>query len=482
MMQPVEAGPSSETATVCPLPENRLLRVPVYLRQSSKELAQALGKAADAGFHGVVVPMALGGLPLFPSEVPEKYDLQRSIPQFKRRDVLGEIISVAEQRNLGVWVYVNPWRASGDLSPDKTTKWFRRRLTWFATGPRWKGIGRVAPAARGFCPVNNEIRRYWGDLIAEMVEAYPLEGMTFEMPEPPFSLVKGRERCFCPTCRQYAMEHFGIDLTQLPDNLHRQDLRDGWRHLQSERLLNWVAYLCQRGRKTRRDLLIHMKTRPVSEQSSPPERKPAPEQMDAPVEQLIRPLLAQGIINALRFCCPSGDDSALEETLELNLATWPDDSALYTSIETSRVADVARILQLTRSLPMMGIEVDLQGTLHETAAMDLSRTCFQQPAFPPENKPIENIALLFEEITRLAPPDSGVREFLADLLIFARAPSEANPMSALDALVQNLRGLEARILQGQVEFGQQATLALCRVSQAKRLARLASHRLHPTQL
>ena len=136
---------------------------------------------------------------------------------------------------------------------------------------------------------------------------------------------------------------------------------------------------------------------------------------------------------------------------------------------------VAVSLKTMRQMPMMGFEVEWLGPITSAISAELAFNCFAEPAIAPERTPLEGLEVLFEEIGRISPESSGIKEFLADLLTFVRSPAGPNPIFALDTVVQNLRGLETRILQGQVDFGDQAPVALCRISQAKRLSRLASH-------
>ena len=128
-----------------------------------------------------------------------------------------------------------------------------------------------------------------------------------------------------------------------------------------------------------------------------------------------------------------------------------------------------------RRYPLTGLVVEWSGALTALAAKQLATTCFSPPAVVAEDDPLRSVGQLFAEVAQAAPPDSGVAEFLTDLLGFAREPKGATESEALDAVVENVRGLEARLLSGQISFGPQERLALCRLSQAKRLARLASH-------
>ena len=83
---------------------------------------------------------------------------------------------------------------------------------------------------------------------------------------------------------------------------------------------------------------------------------------------------------------------------------------------------------------------------------------------------------IFADIKSIAPADSGVAEFLDDLLTFARTPPSDATALALDSLVDNLRGLEKRLRGGQIDFGEEGPRALRRLGQATRLARLAGYR------
>ncbi len=471
MEAPLEQA--QQPAAASPLPENRLIRLPITMKQSAQDLAQSIDCAAEAGFKGIVVPLALGGLPLFPSPTPKSNHLKPSLPFFKERDVLEEVCARAETANVRVYATFNPWRPTGDIPADRVRRWFHHRHEWFSSPPRWRGYRHVSPAVRGFCPTQDELRRYWGDLLIEAVEGYPLTGVTIEMTEPPFTLRKGRERCFCAECKAYAKSRFDLDLSAFLDNLHREEMLKAWRAMQADRVQNWVAYLCQRCHKSRRGVLLRMRVNSAREPQSP--SRPDAQDIDAPPEHLIRPLLAQGMLEGIEFNNIHLDDDELEDLLQLNLAIWPDDTLLYPAFLARNCEELARHLPGLRQMPFIGFEVDWVGQFSAEAAADLKANCLAEPAFPAENTPMESVARLFQEISRLAPQDSGVPEFLSDMLNFARSPSATTPLAALDSLVQNLRGLEARLLQGQVDFGESAGLALCRLSQAKRLARLASH-------
>ncbi len=108
-------------------------------------------------------------------------------------------------------------------------------------------------------------------------------------------------------------------------------------------------------------------------------------------------------------------------------------------------------------------------------AEQLAEGCFAEPAFVAADSPLQSLRLLLTEIARLSPDESGVSDYLADLVKHIENPIGATRFEALESMAENLRGLETRVLDDQIEFGAQKPKVLNRLRQALRLARLASH-------
>ncbi|MCX7015608.1 MAG: hypothetical protein NTW86_24155, partial [Candidatus Sumerlaeota bacterium] len=366
------------------------------------------------------------------------------------------------------------WRPDGNVPPRMVLHWFRRRLDWFARSVRAGGRrARIRPTELAFCPSNSVLRRYLGDLLSEAIEGYPLNGLILQSDGLPHSLASERRGCFCRLCREEARES-ELDLDDLLGESPPPEAVEAWDAWRIRSARETMAYFAQRGHKARQRLLLLCRTASTKPEDSETddEEEGSPERLSL---RLWRPWVQMGAVEGLALEGLPSDRERFEETLEHNLASWPDETLLFPGLRSADSAELAERIEVVRSLPMTGFLSEWTGDSTEEAADQLASTCLAPPSLVAEEHPLRSAANLLAEVARLAPADSGISEFLTDILAFAREPSGVSEIEALDAMVDNVRGLEARILGGQVDFGAEERRALHRLSQAKRLARLASH-------
>ncbi len=238
----MSSEPSSETAgpaTASALPENRLFRLPVYCQQSASELADAIRTAGDAGFSDLIVPLTLDGLPIFPNRADRDYKLPKLPKQFRKRDVLGEIVHVAGECELGLFGVAPFWRPGVNLSADAVKNWLRKHRQWFASE---KVAGDLV-----FCPSNAERRRGLGDLLAECLDGYPLRGIIFDTENPPFDIGPENAWCQCEACREAASEQAGLNIAELAAGHPSPQLLEKWEQWQSDVAFELLAYSAEPG-------------------------------------------------------------------------------------------------------------------------------------------------------------------------------------------------------------------------------------------
>ena len=318
-----------------PIPESRVIRLPVFRGLGPVELAQSVETASEAGFNGILVPLTVGGLPIFPSPAPRRFGLKACIPEFRRRDVLGEVCDAARKAGVRLYASVQPWRPGSEVPGATILRWFCRRLDWFAQGPQ--ALRRRSPRIKAkdlsFCPSNPMRRRYVGDLLSEAVEGYPVAGLSFETASLPHSLEPGRERCFCSYCREEAREKAGLALADLTQKPPPQEALEAWEALQIESIHSAIGYYSQRGHKSRAGLVLHCRTMATKERGE--EEPPGPDGQARLAMRLWREGLQMGAIDGLAVEGFPQEAEALAGVLERNLASWPDDALLYPVLSAS---------------------------------------------------------------------------------------------------------------------------------------------------
>jgi hypothetical protein len=444
------------SAVASALPENRLLRLPVYYEQSANELADTIRTAAQAGFSGLTVPLALGGLPIFPNRAAASYKLPKAPRQFRKRDVLGEIIRVARECRIGLLGVAPFWRLGGESASGGAAKWFRKHRHWFASdGP---------PDELAFCPCNAERRRYLGDLLAECLEGYPLMGIILDTDDPPFGAGPGNSWCQCESCREAALEQADLDLAQLAAGNCAADLVERWVQWQSEVAYDTLAYITRRSQKSRKGSLVWCRAS-VRNELSP----------GAGLAKLLwLDWMKKGVCDGLELVGLPAGQGKFAEAMAQSLKFWPDDAFLYPSIEGVEIGAISGVMEAIRGIPAGGCVIELAGPLTAVAAERLAGSEFAPGHYSAESDPMKGLEKIFREIAGLAPEGLGVDDFLTDLLRFADKSHGRGSIEAFDSVIENIRGLQARIRKGQIDFGNASSLALCRLGQAKRFARLAS--------
>ncbi len=427
-----------------------MFQLPVYYEQSSGELADTIRTASQAGFSGLIVPLTLDGLPIFPNKTSVGYRLPKSPRQFRKRDVLGEIVRAAQECGIGLFGVAPFWRMADGAVSGALLKWRGKHRHWFASeGPEEDFT---------FCPCNADRRRYLGDLLAECLEGYPLKGIILDTIDPPFDLGPGNPWCQCKTCQEAASAQAELNLADLAANPVPQGI-EKWERWRSEVAFETLSYITQRSQKSRKGALIWCRaSNPGAERA----------------ERLYFDWLEKGVCDGVELACLPPEQEAFAEAMRESLEFWPEEAFLYPAVEGAEVEQIPGVMETIRQIPVGGCVVELAGALTAVAAERLAGEGFAPERYSAESDPMQGLERIFEEIAGMAPEGLGIDEFLTDLLSFADKSNGPGSVEAFDSVIENIRGLQTRVREGQVDFGDSSSLALCRLGQAKRFARLAS--------
>jgi len=363
------------------------------------------------------------------------------------------------------------WQAGGAIDPWAFGWMARRRAAWLAQPMRGAGQSASQP----LCPSNAEWPRYLGDVFAEAADRYPIVGMIFESPCPLESPRGLAAPCLCERCRAEARARLDLDLEALarragPLDASALALCRDWARENARRVIEYLFLRCH---KARRDMIFHFRLNDTPEAYALEDSAESTALRES--QRHCETWLEEGAVDGVEIAGMPDDPEAFAEALERNLAVWPDDCLIYPVVRAATAEGFAALAAVMRERAVTGFVAEWVGPMTAETARTLAAGPLRAAAFISEREPIASVETLLEEVGMLSAADSGIAEFLRDLFRFTAHPEGMSPSEALAAAVENLRGLEARILQGQIDFGENAGMALLRLSQAKRLARLAAN-------
>ncbi|MBN1868545.1 hypothetical protein JW916_14785 [Candidatus Sumerlaeota bacterium] len=461
---------SLESGGAMALQERRLPQTRAALLEVSRvfdrpKLERALNTLADQGWNSVVLHGFFEGYPVFPSPVWAEYGLARQHPRFRKWDPFDVAFGIASRRGLDLLVALTPYLAG----PGR--QWGRppilKRYPQWAAVPHPKRRQRkrspVSPYTY-YCPVNADYRRFVCDTLYVLAEDYPFHGLLIDLRHYPFySRTAEPERvpwCYCKACRATTLRDMGFDPAGM-DFSREQPLVERWREWQTRQMDGALAYLRLRALKARRTMrILGLLT------------------CDAGLDAVgVTPLIhwktwiERALVEALVLDGYSPNIEEFESQLGADLATLPGNSLLIPMLP--RKAEGGREFldaMSKQSIPGFITRFD-DWDRHDWSPSD--RLEFDTPAFAVESDPIESICALFDGLREDLPPEDEFSLFLADLAHILVRGDALLTVERLLMVAENLKGLHAKVAEGELAFGQEQDRILHDLDLAYRLACLA---------
>lgn len=429
------------------LPETRGYFVAHSKTFSANFIRRELELAARAGFNLVLFPVYVNGYTFFRSETAREAGFDAINPPYRRWDPLTEALDVANSLGVSVWGIVRAYNFHPrySVAPQRLLKKFPQwRLTLHPEmrhSPLRKRENYVA------CPINAAYRRYLGDLLAELVAAYPIDGLMLTYSG--YGLRKGsldeNPFCYCLACR----ERFAID--------HRTDLVS--RALEPggiEQIRQWqtqmthtnLEYLRHRIMKSRRTLRLVCRAQPHwrwhAEEAGPSLHSAYTIDWNA--------LLGSGVIEELAIDHDEDVNPELfSARLVTDLAELHHESLLLPSIRVNEPGDLDAPLRAIHRYAVAGLIAEFNNPLTETSAALIRERFFSEPAQVTDRAPLLAVSYLLKRVQANHADNELIYDFMRDFLrLIERAYKGDDSFHSLEVIFENLTGLRNSIRRGRL--------------------------------
>lgn len=452
------------------LPETRGYYFTHGGRFSRDDIRGEIEWAARAGFNLLLFPAYVNGYTFFPYEAARAGGLAPISPYFRNRDPLLEALSIARELGMSTWGLIRPYNFHPrySLAPHQLLK----------KNPHWRM--NVHPQHRGSrlrrreeyiaCATNVQYRRYLGDMLAELVSGYSLDGIVMNytgygmregsLAESPF--------CFCADCcRQYAEQTQG-DLIRNAASPERLPEVRRWQNAASTQSID---YLRHRVFKLRRTLRFIGRAQPqwrwTSEETGP--------QLYPRYTLDWNSLLRGGLLEGLLI---DHDDEVSNEIFSARLVTdlceLHHEAMLLPMARIFRPEDLRGLLVAVRRYPVPGFMTEFGCPMTGEQADIIREEYLSEPAQVPELMPLLSVAFLFQRTRENHSDNDLIGDLMRDFLrLIDRALSEGQTIGLLHILYENLDGLQDALRRHRLGGYQVPESTLRDIALARRLIRLA---------
>lgn len=436
LTQAAVPSPGAEAAARCPFPQTRAIEIRLQAGFENCDAPRLMRLVKRAGFNTVLLSCFRSGYTLHRSATMREYGFAEQDPLFARTDPIEAVLAAARDVGLRVYALVE-CLAVGDERGG--------RGPILRSRPQWAVRNRRAAAASSdppyLCPVNREVGRFLGDLLCEIVEAWPFHGFYLRHLHFPIEPADRRaDYCCCDFCRRSVWQSLGVRIDEIPDDPEHPDRYNltSWRAKQLARL---IRYLRLRVAKAfvRLPTMVEVY---LGESDGPPQTVGYQdacvwsEQRLVPMAAVRRPAtqeVTEGWLKRVVALSHCG--------LVLPVLSASPDGALIETIE--RLA----------SEPLAGFVVCEPHDLTAPPLIKLAGGPWRNEAIAVEANPLGSICGLLAATIDLLPEDNAVRAFLSDALRVFEPTARSWPASQRRALFENLLGLEERIAADRLDLG-----------------------------
>ncbi|MBI1784018.1 hypothetical protein HYR69_02635 [Candidatus Sumerlaeota bacterium] len=462
---PILAAPAAEF-----VPETRVYymeRVKGYTRENLRE---EITRAERAGFNVILFPVYVNGYTLFPSAEAKAAGFLAINPQYRRWDPVAEATSIAHGLGINVWGMARPY----NFHPRYSTvphRLLNRFPQWrIEVHPYYKRARLKAREAIVACPVNRGYRRYLGDILTELVVAYPIDGLVINYTG--YGLRGGPVQrypyCFCKACRTTYAEESGEDLVN--NALHVEGL-DRIRKWQTEMSTAAVEYLRHRIIKSRRTLRLICRVQPQWRDS--PEETSS--EMQFPYCLDWNAMLETGSVEELLV---DHDDETAPDLFRMRLVTdlaaLHDEAFILPAVRVSQPQDLEQPIEAIRRYPVAGFLAEFVGQLSERDAEFIRENYLSQPAQSPDHSPLMAVNFFLKRIQANHRDNDLISDFMRDFLRLVETQVvKGLSFNSLQVILENLAGLQGAIRRGRLGDYHIPESTMRDIGLARKIVRLA---------
>jgi len=434
-----------ESEDVPAIPETRAVRYRIRETATPGRLAEDVSKLAEHGFNTVIVSVFAQGHAFFPCPSLGKEKMAAIHPAFRRRDPLGEILEIAGEHGLRVLGHVEALHVGLEDAPSRGPI-LRRRPRWAVRRRPRRKEWEQPDGRRSFLnPANPEARRLLGDILYDLIERYPIEGVYLNDLRYPRGLSSPDQ-----SRRALDLDDFlrsldgGQRRPSVSFDANSPEFRQ-WQVWRNDRLNELLRYLHCRLERANAHVWI------VSQAVGPYDGEAFRDDLQGDWGTWLSQQYLDGVAPAYRDQSPE----IFRKSLEADLAHVPDDRVLYPLLEASDVRGDAGRLEVCRRLPLAGF-IFRSFDDFEERDWPLAARAFQRAARPAEYAPYYGAQAAIRECRRLLDRHGDLSEFFGDI---ARVlPQTPGPRGRVlgsrlaRQVVANLRGLERRIAEGDIRL------------------------------
>jgi hypothetical protein len=441
-------------------PQTRAIEIAPFVNFTTAEVERLTWQISQAGFNTVLFRCFSGGHTTFCSSTMDAYGFPCQNPQFSGTDPAVEMLEAARREGLTVYALLEGMSATtgaGGQSPilHRRPEWAVRRR-----GGAWYPDDRPL-----LCPVNPDVRRFFGDLCYEIMQGYAFAGLYLRHIHFPLATSdKPSDVCYCASCRREVWRALGVRIDAIPDDPDHPDRHNitAWCTRQLATLLNYLRL------RTAKACIRPLTT--VELYMSPNEDTPNAhlgyQDRRTWTEEGLVPIAAMRPFPEPEGCTP--------EWLE-RLAAAAQESLVMPVLETALDDRLIETLHRLATEPIAGIVVPEPHDLTAPPINQLVRGPWQEPAQPALVRPLESVCGLLTSTIEMLAPNDPVGAFLADVLRVVEPPAELCPPHQRETLYANLLGLEERIAGDKIDLGDAAPIVLRNFRLARHLLRLMEY-------
>ena len=241
--------------------ETRILHLPMADPRGDCTVADVVEAAAEAGFNGIALTAYENGFVCW--NVPSRGRPPEPWPEQaagRMRHLLSDLCAAASHAGLTVYGVVS-LLCHGE-SPRALPRWLRR---WLAETDESGGQTALPPH---LCSSRAEVSRYLGNMLVELVGAYPLDGIILKSYARPGQFeAPARALCRCAACCAAVDQALLFDLRKMvvapADDRYRR-----WAEWQVARLGVFLEGLISRTAAVRRGLRVVLDVPPEAESNA----------------------------------------------------------------------------------------------------------------------------------------------------------------------------------------------------------------------
>jgi hypothetical protein len=449
-----------------PVPQTRAAILETDRPYDAETLRRAMLRLADSGWNTIILPGFYNGLPVFPSPVWAEYGLPRRSPAFRKWDPFAVASELAYQRGLDLFISVTPYLI------DSGETW--RRPPVLRRFPAWQAMQHPKrshrPCSNGntpryYCPANPDLKRFLGDALFVLLEAYPFAGLLLDLRHYPFYTPwTGDNRlhyCYCKSCRAMTLRDLGFDPAEIDFDTELQMVErwKDWQSLQMEKALSYIRVRALKARSTMRILGLLTSDAATNDKEH--------RQLS-----LWKPWVEQSLVEELVLEGYSTDSDTMKAQVEGDLGALPQTSLLMPMLSGDSPEPDA-FLNAIRQLPIPGFTTRFTDWTDEN--FDPGRRLkISEPAVPIESDPILGISRLCERMSHAVKHQEEFTEFLGDLVHILMRTDVPLTVDRTLMVAKNIQGLQEKVSSRELNMGRNHDRVCLDLDLAYRLAYLAA--------